>query len=181
MAVNKVIATNVTALKGKYGNKYPRVRAAIDALIEADGARGLKTMLVALDSPSDMKRVKGKAVSKASDERGAKAAIDAIYKRYRPDYLLLLGAPDVVPHIQLTNPMTGTPDDDDDPSVPSDVPYASDAAWSRRPQNFVGPTRPGTRHAIEPSTPGISRSPQRCGPSPPPNRSPISSDRVRPC
>jgi len=141
MAVDKVIATNVTALKLKYGNKYPRVKAAIDALIKADLARGLKTMLIALDSPSEMKRVKGTPVSKASDEQGAKAAVDAICKRYRPDYLLLLGAPDVVPHIQLTNPMTGTPDDDDDPGVPSDVPYASDAAWSRRPQNFVGPTR----------------------------------------
>ena len=62
MAVDKVIATNVTALKGKYGNKYPRVKAAIDALIKADLARGLKTMLIALDSPSDMKRVKGKPV-----------------------------------------------------------------------------------------------------------------------
>jgi len=141
MAVDKVIATNVTALKGKYGDKYPRVKAAIDALIKADLACGLKTMLIALDSPSGMKRVKGKPVSKASDERGAKAAVDAIYKHYQPDYVLLLGAPDVVPHIQLTNPMTGTPDDDDDPSVPSDVPYACDAAWSRRPQNFVGPTR----------------------------------------
>ena len=52
---------------------------------------------------------------------------------HRPDYLLLLGAPDVVPHIQLTNPMTGTPDDDDDPGVPSDVPYASTPRWCQAP------------------------------------------------
>jgi Peptidase family C25 len=141
MAVDKVIATNVTALKGKYGNTYAQVKTAIDALIKADLVRGLRTMLIAVDSPADMKRVKGKPVSKADDERGAKAAVDAIYKHYRPDYLLLLGAPDVVPHIQLTNPMTGTPDDDDDPGVPSDVPYACDAPWSRQPKNFVGPTR----------------------------------------
>jgi len=84
--------------------------------------------------------VKGHPVSAPEDERGAKAAVDAIYAHYHPDYLLLLGAPDVVPHIHLANPMKGH-DGDDDPNVPSDVPYACDAPFSRRPQEFVGPTR----------------------------------------
>ena len=88
-----------------------------------------------------MKRVKGQSVSSPTDEKGAKKAIDAIYTHYRPDYLLLLGAPDVIPHVHLTNPMSGTKDDDGDPDVPSDVPYASEHPWSRRPQAFVGPTR----------------------------------------
>jgi hypothetical protein len=139
--VNKVIVTNVSALKSKYADKYALVKAAIDRLVQADAGRSLRTMLIAIDSPSDMTRVSGHPVSGARDEKGAKQAIDAVYTHYEPDYLLLLGAPDVIPHVHLTNPMSGTSDDDGDPDVPSDVPYACDAPWSRRPQAFVGPTR----------------------------------------
>jgi hypothetical protein len=141
MPVDKVIVTNTSALKAKYGDKYARVKTAIDKLIAADKARGLTTRLIAIDVEADMKRLRGQPVVAIADQQGAKAAVDAIYKRHQPDYILLLGAPDVVPHIDLSNPMTGTTDDDDDPTVPSDVPYACDAAWSRRPQDFVGPTR----------------------------------------
>src|SRR6187455_3213691 len=141
MPVDKVIVTNTSALKAKYGDKYARVKTAIDRLIAADKARGLKTRLISIDVEADMTRLRIQPVVGIADQQGAKAAVDAIYKRHQPDYILLLGAPDVVPHIDLSNPMTGTPDDDDDPTVPSDVPYACDAAWSRRPQDFVGPTR----------------------------------------
>jgi hypothetical protein len=141
MSVDKVIATNVGALKAKYGTRYSLVRDAIRALIDADAKRGLQTRLVALDNATDMKRVKGAAVDGPLDEKGAKAAIDAVYKVYQPDYLLILGGPDVVPHVRLRNPMASTRDDDGDPDVPSDAPYACEAGWSRRPQAFVGPTR----------------------------------------
>src|SRR6187551_3733950 len=116
MPVDKVIVTNTSALKAKYGDKYARVKTAIDKLIAADKARGLTTRLIAIDVEADMKRLRGQPVVAIADQQGAKAAVDAIYKRHQPDYILLLGAPD-------------------------DVPYACDAAWSRRPQDFVGPTR----------------------------------------
>jgi hypothetical protein len=141
MPVDKVIVTNTSALKAKYGDKYDRVKSAIDRLIAADAVRGLKTRLIAIDAEADMKRLRAQAVVGIADQQGAKAAVDAIYKRHQPDYILLLGASDVVPHIDLSNPMTGTADDDDDPTVPSDVPYACDKSWSRRPEDFVGPTR----------------------------------------
>lgn len=141
MTVDKVIVTNVSALKAKYGPRYARLETALDSAITADDKRGLRTVLVAIDSRADMKRVKAKPVTGRGDERGAKAAVDAIYRHYTPDYILLLGAPDVVPHIHLDNPMKGTADDDDDRTVPSDVPYACEAGWSRRPGNFLGPTR----------------------------------------
>ena len=141
MTVDKVIVTNVSALKAKYGDKYSRVQAAIQNLVKHDEARGLQSKLVAIDSHTDMKRARGRAVSGAADQRGAKEAIDAIHKHFHPDYILILGAPDIVPHVHLMNPMAGTPDDDDDRDVPSDVPYACAAGWSRRPQHFIGPTR----------------------------------------
>jgi hypothetical protein len=155
MAADKVIVTNVSALRAKYGDKFTRVRAAIDAMIEADAGRDLVTRVVAIDSETDMARVGGKAVTSAHDQAGAKAAVDAIYTHDRPDYIMLLGARDVVPHIHLTNPMLDE-GDEEDPDVPSDVPYACDAPFSRRPQDFLGPTRvvgrlPDLTGADEPS------------------------------
>jgi hypothetical protein len=141
MPVDKVIVTNTSALKAKYGDKYPRVKAAIDKLIAADKVRGLTTRVIAIDVEADMRRLHAQPVVGTDDQQGAKAAVDAIYKRHQPPYILLLGAPDVVPHIDLTNPMRGKDPNDDDPTVPSDVPYACAAGWSRRPQDFVGPAR----------------------------------------
>jgi hypothetical protein len=59
-----------------------------------------------------------------------------------------------MPHIHLTNPMLE--DEEEDPDVPSDLPYACEAAFSRRPQDFLGPTRvvgrlPDLTGADEPS------------------------------
>ncbi len=141
MKIDKVIVTNVAALRGKYGAKYAQVTAALAALKASDVARGLKSRLVALDSAADMKAAGGAPVASTTDERGAKAAIDAVYRKYQPDYLMILGAPDVVPHIKLTNPMHGTDEDDGDPHVPSDLPYACDAPFARIPARFLGPPR----------------------------------------
>jgi hypothetical protein len=136
MPIDKIVVTNVTALKTKYGAAYGEVKTALAALAASDKQRGLKSRLIAIDSSADMKAARGRAVSSARDQRGAKAAIDAIVKKHAPDYVVILGAHDVVPHIVLTNPM-----DDDDPRVPSDLPYACDVPYSRDPARFLGPTR----------------------------------------
>jgi hypothetical protein len=137
MSIDKIIITNVSALKAKYGSAYAKVKAALAALAASDKQRGLKSKLIAIDSSADMKAVRGRAVSGPHDQRGAKAAIDAIAKKHGPDYIVILGAQDVVPHIVLTNPMV----DDGDPHVPSDLPYACDVPYSRDPARFLGPTR----------------------------------------
>ena len=146
MAVDKVIVTNVSRLKQKYGKAYPKVKAAIDLLIAKDAARrpALRTVLVAIDSASALARVKGDAVVRPDDDEAVKGAIDAVWKHHRPDYLLILGAPDVVPHVLVSNPMAASvvgEEGDDDPTVPTDVPYACDAAFSRAPEDFIAPTR----------------------------------------
>ena len=53
---------------------------------------------------------------------------------------MILGAPDVVPHQDLANPAFAPPDDPDQFAY-GDVPYACDAPYSTRPEDFVGPTR----------------------------------------
>jgi hypothetical protein len=141
MAVDKVIVTNLSALRAKYGARYAQVRSALTALAAGDRARGLSSKLIAIDSAAAMRAVGGKAVQSARDQRGAKAAIDAIHSKYSPDYLVIVGAHDVVPHIDLTNPMAATDEPDDDRRVPSDLPYACDAPFGRSPARFIAPTR----------------------------------------
>jgi hypothetical protein len=144
MRVEKLMVTHHGALKAKYGSRFSAIRKALAALVASDKTRGLVTRVVSLDDATALRRAGGMAFDKATDERKAKAAIDALYTHYAPDYLVLVGAQDVVPHIGLENPMNTNRsrlDDDDDATVPSDLPYACDAAFSRLASHFLGPTR----------------------------------------
>jgi hypothetical protein len=140
MKPDKVIITNLGALREKYDDRFARVRAAMDRHIKADKRRGINTKLVAVDSASDMRAARGKAVKEADDQRAVKKAIDAIYGAYEPDYIMILGAQDIIPHQDLENPVYD-PQGDDDKVVPTDMPYACEAAYSKKAGDFVGPTR----------------------------------------
>ena len=140
MKLDKVIITNRSALKEKYGERFGRVEQAIQRLIAADQKRGLDTKLVGLDSEEDMGAVHGEAVKDKEDQRGAKNAVDALFGAYEPDYVTIVGAQDIVPHQDLKNPAYD-PGGDDDKVVPSDIPYACEAPYSTKPGDFVGPTR----------------------------------------
>jgi len=138
---DKIIVTNRSALAAKYGAQGLRkVRQALVALVAADKKRGIKSRVVYLDDKAGMKKVRGKPVTNARDPRQNKAAIDAVFKASNPDYLMILGAIDVVPHQDLSNPAFSDGDDDDNPAW-GDLPYACDAPYSRDPAKFVGPTR----------------------------------------
>jgi hypothetical protein len=140
---DKVIVTNVARLKQKYtADKWAKLRAAIDGLIQADAGRGLKTMLVDLSSTAEMKKYKAAAVAanKAAEPKSNKQAVDKIYKEIRPAYVMLLGAVDVIPHQDLKNPLFSPPDDTDEFAF-SDLPYACDAAYSTSIRKFLTPTR----------------------------------------
>jgi len=77
-------------------------------------------------------------VTSSKNERQCKDAVDAIYASLKPDYLVFLDGPDVLPHVMLNNPAVG----DGDKKVPSDLPYASDAPLTTRdPAAFAAVTR----------------------------------------
>lgn len=138
---DKIIVTNLGRLKAKYGaSGLAKINSAVKKLIAADKKRGLDTRLIGLDDAAAMKKVKGPRVTKASDPKQNKQSIDAVCKRLSPDYLVLLGAPDVIPHQDLRNPVFDPPDDPDTFAY-GDLPYACEAAYSRSPENFTGPTR----------------------------------------
>lgn len=137
----KVIVTNRAALTKKYGKQgLARVETALQDLQAADDKRGLDTQVVHVDNATQMKKLKGTRVTTPTNARQNKRAVDAIYKALAPDYLVLLGSVDVVPHQDLRNPMY-QPGADDDRFAYGDLPYACEAAYSQDPTKFVGPTR----------------------------------------
>lgn len=138
MTTDKLIVTNRSALQEKYGTAgLKQILAALKKLIAADKKKGLTDRLAFLDEKKDMAKVKGRAVIDATDPEQNKAAIDALFRFYQPDYLLLAGAQDVIPHCRFRIVIPR----DDDNFVPSDTPYACEAAFSREAGDFIAPSR----------------------------------------
>lgn len=153
---NKIIVTNRTALSLKYGKKgLAQITKALAALKSADKQRGISSRVVYVDDQAYMKSLGGVAVVDVANPRQNKKAIDTLFKKLQPEYIMILGAPDVIPHQDLNN-LAYSPGNDDDRYAWSDLPYACSAAYSRDPARFIGPTRvvgrlPDLVGATEPS------------------------------
>jgi hypothetical protein len=141
--VDKVILTNSSALKAKYGAKgLGAIQEAVKSLIQADKARGIQAQLIFLDDQAAMARLSAQPVTIAGNPKQNKDAIDAVYRKLAPDYLMLLGSIDIIPHQDLKNPLYTDPNGNDpDPFAYGDLPYACEAPYSREAHDFVGPTR----------------------------------------
>jgi hypothetical protein len=128
----KIVVTSRDAMKKKYGAAWGRVKQAVERLLKADAKRGVIGRLVALDDAA-----LGPQRARAGDPASFKAAIDRVFSQeQRPDYVLILGGPDVVPHQSLRNPI-----DDDDADVPSDLPYACTSPTGDDTVSFIAATR----------------------------------------
>ena len=102
---DKIIVTNRAALTAKYGSAgVTKIKKAVDALIAADAKRGIKSRLVFLDDAAAMKSFKRQRRHRPPSARQNKEAIDAIFRSANPEYLMILGAPDVVPHQDIDEP-----------------------------------------------------------------------------
>src|ERR1051325_5741296 len=113
---DKVIVTNFAALVAKYGEAgLQKIKSAVEDVIKADKKRGLSTTLIALDDPQVMHGFNAAAVTSAANPKQNKSAIDGVYKALAPDYILILGSIDVVPHQDLKNPLYTPGDPDADP------------------------------------------------------------------
>jgi hypothetical protein len=135
----KVIVTNTRALEKKYGGRASEVLDAVRSLIKADAGKGLTTELIELDNRKQMRKLKAPPVQDAMSCRENKEAIDGVYQALVPDYIMILGSRDVVPHHDPKNPVYGP--HDPDRFAYGDLAYASDAAYSQNPESFIGPTR----------------------------------------
>lgn len=124
-------------MQGKYGNDWEHIDASIKDLIKMDAAKGIKSKLVFVDDETIKKFSATAAVSDYTSETQNKKTIDKLYKHFDPDYLLILGSCDVIPHVKLKNLIRG----DDDEDIDSDLPYACEKPFSRNINDFISPTR----------------------------------------
>jgi hypothetical protein len=135
----KAVVLNSVALTAKYGAAgAATITAALGRMVASDKGRGLDTIVFDLADAGQMAGIKAAAVVGPTDERGAKAAVDAIHAAHMPDYIMLLDGPDVVPHIALRH-IAGI--DDEDTTTDSDLPYASPAAFSPQAAAYLAVTR----------------------------------------
>lgn len=137
MQIDKLIITNRGALQSKYGAKFKEIEKKITTLIATDKKRGIISNLFYIDDAATLGKLKIPYVKNVESATQVKATIDALYKKYSPNYIMLLGAVDVIPHCELKNLIP----DDDDEIVPSDLPYACDKKYSTKISDFLSPTR----------------------------------------
>lgn len=123
----KLSVTVKSRLVDKYKEKQgalEQIDVAIKAWIKADADRGIRTVHVAVDDPTDMNSLGAKPISGKPTAPRIKRAIDDLWKRLKPQYLVLFGAKDVVPMFEVWNPAYDHNGDDDE-KVLTDNPYAS--------------------------------------------------------
>jgi len=137
--VTKVIVSNSSLLTAKYGAQTGDVRNAVDSLIQADKQRGLDSRLILLDDAASFTGIPAFPVTDGTNPTEVKTCVDAIYHALEPDYIAILGSPDVVPHQSLDNPLHAN--GDEDATVPSDLPYACEHPASNDSADFLAPTR----------------------------------------
>jgi hypothetical protein len=141
-ALKKVIVSNQSALQAKYHGDVNLITGALSNLIASDQNRGTATEVIFLDDAASMSMI-GTPVTDHTSAHQNKDAVTAVLIKKNPDHLLLLGSTDVIPHQDLDNPahnVPGKPWDDQDKTVPSDLPYASTAPFSLTVADFLAPS-----------------------------------------
>jgi hypothetical protein len=101
MDTDKIIVTNKKALDSKYGNKTSKIISALNKLIASDKQKGLNSKLIFIDDSNSMKTFRSRVVKNFSVAKENKNAIDDLYTFFSPDYVMIVGAWDIVPHVRL--------------------------------------------------------------------------------
>jgi hypothetical protein len=138
----KLSVTVRSSLERKYDSASLKLldRAVTD-WIAHDRKRGVKTIHVAVDDAPAMKKLGVPAIKGTTTASRIKSAIDALWERLTPDYLVLFGGDEIVPHFVVANPSYDV-SGDDDKEVPTDNPYASSRPFSAsKPSSYLIPDR----------------------------------------
>jgi hypothetical protein len=139
--MDKLILSVQSVLKEKYGKDYPAVLSLLRQLIASDNEKGLQTSLIFLDDRKKLSPLRIAAIDAGkSTAKDYKNCVDALYRSFNPDYILLFGAIDVIPQQKLRNLLYKT-DHEDDRWVASDLPYACNSPYSTDPNSFLSPVR----------------------------------------
>ncbi len=132
MTSTKLSITVRGALKRKYSaTALARIETAIRAWIKADAARGFRTIHVNIDDPQAVAAYGVAPLTGAVTAVKVKEVLDALVAATAPDYIVILGADDVVPYFMTPNPSFSTTiGGDNDDEVPTDNPYASTSSFN---------------------------------------------------
>ena len=131
----KLIISCKNALKIKYGADFPKLEKLLKKLAVADKKLHLDTKIVFIDDAVSARRA-GIRTVKSCTRQQCKKAVDDLYKKWLPAYIVLFGAQDIFPFQELNNPAG-----DEDEQVPTDLPYACESGYSKEIASFTGPTR----------------------------------------
>jgi hypothetical protein len=131
----KILVSSKYNLQAKYDKKFSDVDKLLNDLVAADKKRNLDTQIIYIDDPASAKKAGIAAVSSVT-RQSAKNAVDELYNKTQPAYIVIFGAQDIIPLQEISNPA-----DDDDEVVPSDLPYACDTPYNVKISEFTGPTR----------------------------------------
>lgn len=136
----KLLIVHKRALEEKYKKSgYSKVEASLKKLIKADSDHNIETKIAFLDTKVP---TGGTAAATARNSGKFKSAVDDLYKSEQfPDYLVLVGGPDVIPHIPLRSPWGNKKPRGEDEFVDSDLPYASDHPHTLDPSKFSNAPR----------------------------------------
>ncbi|CAN5159337.1 hypothetical protein BH09BAC2_BH09BAC2_13660 [soil metagenome] len=118
-----------------YSNKFSTVDKLLSRLIASDKKKNIETIVIYPDDKQSAARVNIRYIKMITRE-SCKSAIDEIFKKFNPAYLVIFGAQDIIPFQEINNPC-----EDFDTVVPSDLPYACEAAFSKDIASFTGPSR----------------------------------------
>lgn len=135
MSISKVIISSKKNIQSKYGKHFKTVDQLLTTLVKSDKKRDVQTTIIYVDDPVSARKAGIRPVQ-ALTRQSAKNAIDDIYKKIKPVYITIFGSQDIFPFQEIQNPAN-----DDDEVVPTDLPYACDAAFSNKISSFTGPTR----------------------------------------
>ncbi|MGH9360822.1 MAG: C25 family cysteine peptidase, partial [Thermoanaerobaculia bacterium] len=125
MKTIKLSLTHRGRLAKKYGKAgLARIDKAVKSWVAKDAERGITTLHVALDDAQAMARYRVAPVTGSVTPTKVKQAVDGLFKALSPDYLVLMGSSDVLPHFAVANPSFAPVDGDLDEEVPTDNPYA---------------------------------------------------------
>jgi hypothetical protein len=144
MASLKLIITSKSNLKAKYSGKFTALEKLFAELIARDKTRDLQTSVVYIDDRASARKA-GITPVKTMSEMNCKAAVDMLFKKNQPAYMMIFGAQDVFPFQELESLVyskdSEDPDRDQDRLVPSDLPYACEAPYGKKMAAFKNPTR----------------------------------------
>jgi len=134
---DKIIVSNRSVLLKKYKKSgLDQIEAGVRRLIHADARKGIVSRLIYVDDKS-IRGFRATPVRHTESGHENKNTIDALYRWFKPDYIMILGSSDVVPHVKVSN-LTG---DEDGLIIDSDLPYACDRPFHKNPRHFLSPTR----------------------------------------